>query len=148
MRIAASGAGVALAMGLLLGGFMHPDLAGDDRPNGPQIILGEAAQRSTGPFDPRPELAAYPGQVPDYVLGTDWKRAADWPPSPAAVALPAPRVARDDEAPPRPVLARAAYEDDAPPPRRRGYPSLGGDLPTRAPVGQAVDDADEAPDVR
>src|SRR5436190_11050483 len=97
-RIAASGAGVALAMGLLLGGLMHPDLALDDRPIGPQIILGKAAMRSTGPFDPRPEMAVYQGQVPDYVLGTDLKRAADWRPPPAAVTSPLPR---DDDPPPQ-----------------------------------------------
>jgi len=146
MRIAASGAGLALAMGLLLGGAMHPDLAGDDRPSGPQIILGKAAERSTGPFDPRPEMASYSGQVPDYVLGTDWKRATEWRPQPADVSPPMPRLARADEPPPPPILARAVYKDEPPPPRRHGYPTLGDELPRRAPVGQAVDDAYEEPD--
>ncbi len=144
MRVAAGGAALALAMGLMLGGAMHPDLAGDDRPGGPQIILGKAAERSTGPFDPRPQMAGYSGQVPDYVLGTDWKRAANWRPPTAAVAPPLPEQVRDDDPQPPPVLARVAYEDE--PPHHHRYPTLGDDLPRRAPVGQAVDDAAEEPD--
>jgi hypothetical protein len=147
-RIAAAGACSALAVGLMLGGFMHPDLAGDDRPAGPQIILGKAAERSTGPFDPRPEMANYSAGVPDYVLGTDWKRAANWRPPAAAVAPPLPREVRDEEDQlPPPILARVAYADrDEPPPPRHRYPTLGyDDLPRHAPVGQYVDDADEEP---
>ena len=103
MRAALCGAGVALAMGLMLGGAMRPTLAGDDRPAGPQIILGESAQRSTGPFDPGPTFTGYQGRIPDYVLGTDSTQ---------------------------PVAVRTAPEPAA----------------AHAPIGQAVDDADEAPD--
>ena len=61
------GAGVALAMGLMLGGAMRPDLASDDRPAGPQTILGTAATRALGPMATAPTLASYSGGVPDYV---------------------------------------------------------------------------------
>jgi len=138
---------MALAAGLLMGAAMKPDLEADNRPAGPQVIAEGPAAGSTGPFDDRTQAyAAYRGEIPDYVLGTDWKRATEWRPQPADVSPPMPRLARADEPPPPPILARAVYKDEPPPPRRYGYPTLGDELPRRAPVGQAVDDAYEEPD--
>ena len=147
-RTAGGGAALALVCGLMLGGAMRPDLAGDDRPAGPQQISGWAGVRSTGPFDtdPAPVLASYSGPVPDYVLGSDWKRSVSAPGAPAAVSPPAPQrvayepdedaapAATDDDWDPqaRPVAYRA-------PPRSspRAYPSEGG--------GTQLDPPDEAP---
>ena len=74
-----SGAAVALTAGVLLGGAMQPHLVGDDgRPAGPQMFAAYDG-RSTGPFDPGDPyvtLAAYHGAPPDYVMGTDWKKAS------------------------------------------------------------------------
>ena len=150
-RTCAAGAAVALACGLLLGGAMRPDLGDDGRPAGPQMIAGWSAQRSTGPFDPGATYASYSasGQVPDYVIGTDWKRTMAWPDEHAAVSPPARARAQDDQdddavvaekvstdAAPEaaPPLTPAAFDMPAKPVR---YPSQGGGL---APTGPA--DAD------
>ena len=158
-----AGAGISLAAGLLLGGAMQPRLYnGDDRPMGPQMFADWAGDGSTGPFDPGTSFVSYRGNPPDYVLGTDWKKAMAWPDERAAVSPPAGDAAQDD-APAQPdepaVLTRAAYEE--PPPAPRAYPSLdGGQASPSAPdadkndaaravdprVDQGVDQGDPAPD--
>lgn len=78
MKLFLSGAALSLAAGALLGGAMRPNLdARDARPAGPQMVAGWESGQSTGPFDPGVTLAAYSGQLPDYVLGTDWKRESE-----------------------------------------------------------------------
>jgi len=128
VRLELYGAAIAVASGLMLGGVMHPNLAGDDRPAGPQIIAGSAAARSAGSPDIGPTLANYGGRVPDYVTGTDAKRAMTWTPDRAEVSPPQPRyeqaeaAARDE----LPALSRAAYDADPQPSRAHAYPSLNG----------------------
>lgn len=146
MRIVVCGAGVALATGLMLGGALQPNLADDDRPVGPQTVVGDAAARSVGPMDSGPALASYAGAVPDYVLGTDWKRTMTSPDVAAVAPTPEAPLAAT-EAPPSPVVRTRAAVEDLPAPAHGRYPSNGGDLPVRAPVGQAVDAADNAPAV-
>jgi hypothetical protein len=127
-----AGAGLALTAGLLLGAAMKPDLAGDDRPAGPQIFAGWSGARSTGPFDDGVSLARYAGQVPDYVLGTDWRKLASAQ-APAAAEPPAARSPQEDPPlPPEPAepplrasdLTPAVY--GAAPAERVLYPSLDG----------------------
>ncbi|MFN3583149.1 hypothetical protein [Phenylobacterium sp.] len=70
----AVGVGLAAATGLMLGAAMQPDLHGPAEAEGPQLLAGvsgprQAAVHATGGVD------AYQGQVPDYVLGTDWLKA-------------------------------------------------------------------------
>jgi hypothetical protein len=138
------GAGLALTCGIMLGGAMRPDFGYDGRPAGPQQISTRGGERSTGPFDPGATYANS-GQIPDYVLGTDWKKAMAAPSEPAAVSPPAPeRVAdREDDGLAAEALKAAwaqpadrAAHDEPPPPGR--YPSLGG--------GTALDEAVEAAD--
>jgi len=117
------GAGLALTAGLLLGAAMKPELVTDDRPEGPQMFAGWSGARSTGPFDDSgPSYAAYRGQLPDYVLGTDWKKMAEAtailtePPMPK-IAPPA-ETAADAEAYAAPAAdaplgGLAAYTDAA-----------------------------------
>jgi hypothetical protein len=136
-----AGAGVSLAAGLMLGGAMQPHLDdGDNRPAGPQMIADWAGDRSTGPFDPGTSFASYHGKVPDYVMGTDWKKAMAWPDERAAVS--APREVVSDEPAPAPdepaVLTRAAYDEPAPAPP--AYPSLDGGR------AAAVPDPEDTPD--
>ncbi len=127
VRLELYGAVVAVASGLMLGGVMHPNLAGDDRPAGPQIIAGSGAVRSAGSLDMGPTLANYGGRVPDYVTGTDAKRAMTWTPGPAEVSPPQPRYEETDaQRDELPALSRAAYEADPQPRRAHDYPSLGG----------------------
>jgi hypothetical protein len=141
------GAGLALTCGIMLGGAMRPDFGDDGRPAGPQQISGWSGVRSTGPFDTEPLPASYVGQVPDYVMGTDWKKAMAAPNQPAAAPPPAPeRVAvRDDDKGPSTGTLKAVWTEparragyDEPPPVQHGrYPSLGGDA---APEPAAADD--------
>lgn len=127
VRLEFYGAVIAVASGLMLGGVMHPNLAGDDRPAGPQIIAGSAAARSAGPLDMGPTAANYGGRVPDYVTGTDAKRAMTWTPDRAEVS---PSQTRYDQADATrdelPALSRAAYDADPQPTRAHAYPSLNG----------------------
>ncbi len=127
VRLELCGAVVAVAVGVMLGGAMHPNLAGDDRPAGPQIIAGSAAVRSAGPYEGGATLASYGGRTPDYVTGTDAKKALTWTPERAAASPPQSRDeqaqgAQDDLQ----TLSRAAYDADPQPSRANDYPSLGG----------------------
>lgn len=120
---------------------MQPHLYDGDRPAGPQMFAGWAGTRSTGPFDPGTTFASYQGPAPDYVLGTDSKRAMTWPEERRAISAPEREFASNDDPPPEvtPTLTRANYEEPAPPPH--DYPSLGG---PRAATGDAVDSSDDA----
>jgi hypothetical protein len=136
-----SGAAVALTTGVVLGGAMQPHLNGDDgRPEGPQMFAAYDG-RSTGPFDPGDPslvLAAYHGTPPDYVMGTDWKKAMTPPVEKAAVTEV--HEAPDDSPPP--VLARAAYDE---PPPTHDYPSLDGARPPATDAPTPADGSDIAP---
>lgn len=125
------GAGIALAAGLLMGAAAKPDLAADDRPEGPQIMAGWPGARSTGPFDDGATFASYKGQLPDYVLGTDWKKSLAPPPLPREPREE--RLARNDDAPLPEVVefTHAAYDEPAHP--APSYPSVqGGEAPPAA----------------
>jgi hypothetical protein len=138
-----------LAAGLLLGGAMQPHLYEGDRPSGPQMFADWAGARSTGPFDPGTTFVSYQGKMPDYILGTDWKKSMSWADERAAVSPPREAV-RDDPPPIETAgltpssLTRAAYQP--PPPAPHAYPSLGGGEPAAAAEDLAVDD-DTAPAV-
>lgn len=109
--------------------MMQPDLnAGADRLQGPQIFA-DGAGRVAEPADNGAILAAYHGRLPDYVLGTDAKRAAAWPDERAALAAPAQDEPDERAAPPEDAtrLTRTAYNDASPPPSpHRPYSSLDG----------------------
>jgi hypothetical protein len=148
LRIPLSGAAVALAAGLLLGSAMQPHLDdGDGRPAGPQMFADWAGARSTGPFDPGTTFVNYPGKVPDYVVGSDWKKRMDWPDERAAVSAPREAVGEDEQVPGErvAVLTRTTYADSPAP--AHDYPSLVGGA--RSAADHAVDDdsADAAPAV-
>lgn len=118
-----TGVGMAAMAGILLGGAMKPDLRGDDRPEGPQVFAGWSGVRSTGPFDPGTSFASYGGQVPDYVVGTDWKAVSfQWKDD--AAYEPAPIRDYYDEARAEPLPAVEPYRE---PTRIEPlYPSLNG----------------------
>ena len=132
LKVFLPGAGVALATGLLLGGAMQPHLD-DNRPAGPQMLADQAGPRSGDTVDPGVSLAAYHGNPPDYVLGTDQKRSMTWPAEQAAVSDPresvteAPASAED-----RPVITRATYESPKP---SHAYPSMGAGAAAAADAG-------------
>lgn len=122
-----AGVGVAAVSGLLLGGAMQPDLRGDERPEGPQIFAGWSGARSTGPFDDGMTLAYYEGQVPDYVVGTDWKQAIAWQETPEIVEAAEDYSAFDE---PEPAPEAGVYAADAswqaPAAEPPTYPSMSG----------------------
>jgi hypothetical protein len=126
-----SGAGLALVAGLLMGGAMKPNLGGDERPEGPQMFAGWSGARSTGPFDDGGGFTAYSGQIPDYVTGTDWKKALAWPGEQVAYLEPQPRMTASEAQ--ADVLAgdytQAAYV--GPPPAQPAYPSMSGGMEYR-----------------
>jgi hypothetical protein len=128
LKIFLPGAGLALAAGMLLGGAMQPQLYDGDRPAGPQMIADFAGVRSTGPFDPGTTFAAYHGQAPDYVLGTDWKKTMAWPDERVPVSAPSRETAADDAAPAEEpeTLTRVAYAEPPALAPIHAYPSLGG----------------------
>lgn len=119
-----TGAGIAAVAGLLMGAVAKPDLRTDDRPEGPQVIAGWAGVRSTGPFDDGATFASYQGQIPDYVLGADWKKALTPPPEPKPVRV----AAAEEDPPPEPVVfTQATYDEPAR--EAPSYPSLQGGAP-------------------
>lgn len=103
---------------------MKPDLGAVERPEGPQVISQAPDADPSGPFDDRLAYAAYDRQIPDYVLGTDWKKLVEAPP-PAYAPGPEP-----DEPLPAPEEAEvgtytpAVYQAAAAP--HVSYPSLDG----------------------
>lgn len=153
LKIPLSGAACALAAGLLLGGAMQPHLYDGDRPSGPQMFADWAGKRSTGPFDPGTTFVSYQGRMPDYILGTDWKKSMTLYDERAAVSPPRDVVREDPPEPPMQTasltsasLTRAAYEEPAPAPHT--YPSLsGGRTPTAAAAEDLAVDDDTAPAV-
>lgn len=133
MKSLFSGIGLAALAGMLMGAAMKPQLDLDDRPAGPQVFAGWSATRSTGPFDDGPTFAAYGGEIPDYVLGTDMQQAVAWdhaapPPEDEAVMVMA-AAAVIETAPAR--LENPMAPSPAPEPVT--YPSLAGGSPIRRP---------------
>ena len=127
MRVELAGVGVAIAVGMMLGGALHPNLAGDDRPLGPQMLLGAGATRSAGLGDPGLAMASYHGALPTYVVGTDASKPFATP-LPRDAAEISPAVQAEVR---RPVAwTRVTYGNPDPP--EHDYPSLTGERPYRA----------------
>jgi hypothetical protein len=135
-----SGVGVAAVAGLLMGGAMKPNLGTDDRPAGPQILAGWSAERSTGPFDDG-GYANYADRIPDYVTGTDWRKALAEAEAPVE---PAPhRVAVREAAPEAVQFTQASI--DATPDEPVTYPSMAGGTPNAADLPQPPPPPDDEP---
>jgi hypothetical protein len=146
MKALLIGAAVAAAAGVMMGTAMHPSLVTDDRPEGPQIYAQDGG--ATGPFDSGKTLASYGDRVPDYVMGTDAKKAMTGPDlqpvlvdSRPEVASEVPSQVSDDtpSAEPRPALTRAAYAE--PSPITVVYPSINGGQAYAADAATSSDDS-------
>jgi nucleoside phosphorylase len=134
LKILFAGVAASAALGLLLGDLMTPDF----------VALAELQAAEPLPQIPVPRRAQVMGQeiaaewtsltgdIPDYVIGTDWSQ-------PAAVALavaaqnppaPRPEPASARDAPPAPSAsaAQAMAQDQADLHAQPAYPSQGGDI--------------------
>jgi hypothetical protein len=119
-----AGAGVACVFGLLMGAVMKPTLDVGDRPEGPQILAGWSGARSTGPFDDSFAFTGYQGEIPDYVVGTDWRKDIAWQEQGSVYDGPS-DYALDDEPPPSHMTLSPAVFDE-PKPEAPAYPSMAG----------------------
>lgn len=123
------GAAAAAVVGVLLGGFMHPNLSADFV--APQTLIpGGGPRDAAHAADPGP--ARYGGQAPDYVVGTDWVRPLA--PEVQQVALPVSDRVDDNSADRADLMAYTAHEDppvrvvraSLEPPAATDYPSREG----------------------
>ena len=62
----------AVALGLVGGAAMEPNLRFEAGPKGPQIIAGDSGPRASREEDPNAAYASYADKMPDYVIGSDW----------------------------------------------------------------------------
>lgn len=117
------GLSVATVMGLSAGGAMKPALT--DFRGGPQALAPISGPRAQRVFNAAANWTSYGGDIPDYMIGTDWI-APDM--SMAAAAMgPEPAPPKPEDAAPAPTIAPAVAKADEPPPPTR-YPSMGGDI--------------------
>lgn len=140
LKSLAAGVGVSAAAGLLLGAAMQPDLRAPREAEGPQILAGVSGARQDYMANPGGLGGGYVGQVPDYVIGTDWLKArqAEAPEAAFADEVEVVYPDRDDEAEPIAVVRWREPPREAP-----HYPSLhggvaygvayGGELPPPPP---------------
>ena len=141
LRRLSAGVAIASVAGLLMGAAMRPDLDEHDAA-GPQMLMGEAGARKVfTAYDPG--VGAYQGQLPDYVVGTDWARQQAVP-QPREVPLEDETVVYED---PSPVeVAHTTYVDEPRPEPR--YPSMRGNGEYEAnlpPPPAPPDDVDGEP---
>lgn len=122
MRVLFLGMSVATVIGLSAGGAMKPVL--EDFVGGPQTQLAAAARRAAPAWREAGSWTSYNGDIPDYVIGTDWISANAA--MAAAEPTPAPPEPEPQREPPEPFAQHVALEEAPPPPPR--YPSAAGDI--------------------
>lgn len=135
LKLLFAGVAASAALGLLLGDLMTPDF----------VALAEAQAAEPLPEIPVPrqaravgkELAAewtsWTGDIPDYVIGTDWTQPgaaalaadseAEQPPPPSPPEEP---TAQAPAPPPAPAAAAPVRTAEAEPHPAPAYPSMGG----------------------
>ena len=141
LRQAFYGMAFATVAGLILGGVSKPNIREMTDLEGPQLLSGQAGERLGPGFRQTASWTSYNGQVPDYVIGTDWTQPA---PVEMAKAEPEPEPARvaHEDAPVHWIPAK--YESEpAPPP---SYPSMGGDILAGLATAHAPPAPEEASD--
>lgn len=124
LRPAIYGMAIATVAGLILGGVSKPDIREMTDLDGPQLVAGQGGERLGPGSVQTASWTSYGGQVPDYVIGTDWTQPDQ--PVEMALAEPEPEPARIVYEAPPVRLAPVKYESEpaAPP----SYPSMGGDI--------------------
>jgi len=116
----------AALAGLLSGGVMKlgPEALAD-RPAGPQILISGASKRviDGNGWYADAQLIGSTGEVPEYVIGTDWTRPVEAPYEEASYDVPAEEPAVEEAAYVPPVTVTTPPE-----PTLVSYPSVDGDI--------------------
>ena len=120
------GIAISAAAGLLTGGFMrYSERPWDEIPEGPQILVSGPSARNADPGGyGGAVLTGYSGEVPEYVVGTDWLQPAVY------------EVAYDEPAyepvvyehPIREAATETPVQAPAPEMTRTVYPSVDGNV--------------------
>ena len=146
LRQAFYGMAIATVAGLAIGGVSKPDIREMTDLDGPQLLSGTSGERLAPGIRQNASWTSYGGQVPDYVIGTDWIQPA-YPvemapahPEPGADPEPARMV---NEAPPV-RLAPVKYVSEAA--AAPWYPSMGGDILAGVQAAAASPTPESAPD--
>lgn len=137
MRVLLIGSAVAAMAGTVAGQYAQPVL---------RLSPGETPMAAASSLPPDTDsgdlgYAAYRGQIPDYVVGSDWLHPA-LPPEPDEVVAEADTPAPSADPPP----VRHATAAPEPAPRAEpAYPSLSGDVIGARPPAPATDPPPEPP---
>lgn len=119
MRVLLIGSAVAAMAGTMAGQYAQPVL----RLSPGEMPMAAVSSLPSGADSGDPGYAAYNGQIPDYVIGTDWLHPAEAPPPVEVVAEAGP------SAPPAPPDARyVATAQESAPRAEPSYPSTSGDI--------------------
>ena len=126
LRQAFYGMAIATVAGLVIGGVSKPDIREMTDLDGPQLLSGTSGERLGPGIRQNASWTSYGGQVPDYVIGTDWTQPAYPVEMARAEPEPEPEPARVvDEGPPVRMAPVKYVSEVAPAP---SYPSMGGDI--------------------
>ncbi|WP_340644130.1 hypothetical protein [Phenylobacterium sp.] len=120
------GMAIATVAGLSIGAASKPEIREMTDLDGPQLLAGHAGERLGPGLRQTASWTSYSGQVPDYVIGTDWTQPAHPVEMAEADLEPEPEPARVAYQQPPVRLAPAKYESEPVPPL--SYPSMGGDI--------------------
>ncbi len=149
LRQAFYGMAIATVAGLVIGGVSKPDIREFTELEGPQLLSGTSGVRLDPGIRQNATWTSYGGQVPDYVIGTDWTQPAYPVEMAEAEPEPEPQPARVvDEGPPVRMAPVKYVSEVAPAP---SYPSMGGDIlaglqaADRSPTPEATPDEAATP---
>ena len=132
LKVLFAGVAASAALGLLLGDLMTPDfitLAEQQATEPlPQIPVPRRAQAMAGEI--AAEWTSLTGDIPDYVIGTDWTQpgALALAPEPQDTPTPEPPPAPEPAAAPSPAAAQALARDQADLKTQPAFPSQGGGI--------------------
>lgn len=124
MKALFQGVAIAAAAGLICGGVVkYRPRPAPDTPEGPQMLVSGPSARSAYPEYGGAVLTGYGGELPEYVVGTDWLLPVSDAPAPDEPPAPAGGQAIR-------AAARQTPAPYAPPPERTltVYPSVDGDI--------------------
>ncbi len=136
LKVLFAGVAASAALGLLLGDLMTPDFINLAQQQAaeplPQIPVPRRAQAMAGEI--AAEWTSLTGDIPDYVIGTDWNQpgalalAVESQDAPAPETQAEPPPTPEPSLAPTPVAAQALARDQADLHAQPAYPSQGGGI--------------------